>query len=249
MVYNDLNNSDSIDPGEPGVISTKVYLDLNRDGEGGGGDKVVYTDKDGKFTFTGLQPGTYVLLHIANNGYFTLSPPGGGQTVVLPANAGVANLYFGDSDHVLGGFGFVTGRVFNDDDGDGFWDPGEAGLGGRTLFIDLDKNGAFDLGEPLAVSDPEGRYTIPHVPSGQTRMLEILPPGWAATNDSTQILNLLPGYTLTRNFGSRPTGVVTEAAAEEQAVPISSTMNTSISSSTTSVGSLILSADGDETLA
>jgi len=202
-VFNDLNNNNGPDPGEPGIITSRIYLD-NGDGIAGLGDRVFYTDKDGKFSISGLSPGTYTLIHVANNGYFQISPPGGSVTIQLPADGGVGNIDFADSNQLLGHFGVVTGLVFNDLNGNGSWQAGEPGLGGRIVFIDLDNDGRQDADEPAAVSDALGQYTINQVPSGPSQIVEVVPVGWAATTDPTQTLNLLPNLTLFRNFGTRP---------------------------------------------
>src|SRR5262249_4334757 len=44
--------------------------------------------------------------------------------------------------------GTVTGTKFNDLDGDGVRDPGEPGLQGWTIYVDLNNNGTLDGGEP-----------------------------------------------------------------------------------------------------
>jgi hypothetical protein len=223
-----------------------VYLD-NGDWEPGGGDKVVYTDKDGNFAFSALTPGSYNVMHIANNGYFSISPAGGGVIVQVTANAGVDGLMFGDSDHVLGGFGVVHGTVFNDTNGNGIYNVGEPGIADRTLFIDLDKDGVLDEDEPVTQSNAAGLYVLPHVPSGQTRLVQVLPQGWRATNDSTQILNLLPGYTLIRNFGSQRV-----AGAEEsppQVATVGTMMNASSPSSSPPASEESLLSGDDDILA
>jgi hypothetical protein len=238
-----LNNSGWRDPGEPGIVNSKVYLD-GGDFEPGIGDKLVYTDKDGNFSFTGLKPATYNVMHISNNGYFSISPAFGIAVVQVTANAGVSNLEFGDSNHVLGGFGAVIGRVFNDLNGDGGYDPNEPGIAGRTMFIDLDKDGVLGGDDLSAQSGADGRYEIVHVPSGQTRMVEVVPAGWVATTDATQVLNLLPGYMLIRNFGTRSVG---GAIAEEPAV--SPSLAATASDSSSSGEESLLSSDNDEILA
>src|SRR5262249_44190386 len=56
--------------------------------------------------------------------------------------------------------GQITGTVFSDDDGDGTRDVGEAGLSGFTIYSDTNNNNILDSGEPAAISQPDGTYTL-----------------------------------------------------------------------------------------
>src|SRR5207244_3094478 len=44
--------------------------------------------------------------------------------------------------------GSISGTVFNDTDGDGTRDTGEAALSKWKVFLDTNKNGSLDSGEP-----------------------------------------------------------------------------------------------------
>ena len=66
-----------------------------------------------------------------------------------------------------------------DSDADGVRDPGEPGLGGVTVYVDLDNDAVFDSGEPSAVTDPTGNYTISTatLADGTYTLREVLPAG------------------------------------------------------------------------
>jgi hypothetical protein len=78
--------------------------------------------------------------------------------------------------------GTITGRAFEDRDGDGAQDPGEPGLAGWTLYLDQNRNGRVDAGEGSTTSDAGGSYTLGGLAPGTYAVAELLPPGWAQTS-------------------------------------------------------------------
>jgi hypothetical protein len=54
----------------------------------------------------------------------------------------------------------VSGIIFNDIDGDGVQDAGEAGLWKRNVFADVNNNWRYDKGEPRAVTDRNGKFEL-----------------------------------------------------------------------------------------
>ena len=48
--------------------------------------------------------------------------------------------------------GSVSGKVFEDRNGNGSLDTSEPALAGVTVYADLDNSGTFDVGEPSAVT-------------------------------------------------------------------------------------------------
>src|SRR5688572_17576932 len=57
--------------------------------------------------------------------------------------------------------GAVSGTVYDDRNRNGRRDAGEAGLAGRTVFIDYEGDGLHDADEPFATTAADGTYTIP----------------------------------------------------------------------------------------
>jgi hypothetical protein len=107
----------------------------------------------------------------------------------------------------------LQGQKFADADGDGTHDPGEPGLAGVTVYIDLDNDAVFDVGEPSAVTDASGHYSISTatIPDGTYTLREVLPPGTVCTFPSTCSYTLVvgPGGPLTGlDFGNRPAPAV-----------------------------------------
>jgi hypothetical protein len=54
----------------------------------------------------------------------------------------------------------ITGTVFHDTNGSGVRDADEGGLGGFTVYLDLNNNGKEDAGEPSTTSNSAGQYTF-----------------------------------------------------------------------------------------
>jgi len=52
----------------------------------------------------------------------------------------------------------ISGRVFQDINLNGVQDPGEPGVPGQTLFLDLSGSGMFEPGDPTAKTDASGNY-------------------------------------------------------------------------------------------
>ncbi len=93
-VFNDSNTDGKIDNGELGLGLWQVFIDANKDGKLETTEKVVTTDLDGKWSFTGLTAGTYTLRVVPVTGTVATKPTGGVLTLVVNgAQALTANLF------------------------------------------------------------------------------------------------------------------------------------------------------------
>ena len=94
--------------------------------------------------------------------------------------------------------GTVTGKLFNDVDGNGQQNAGEGSLSGQTVFIDENHNATLDAGEPTAVTDSSGDYSIANVPAGNIRVIETAPNGFRVDAPASGFydVTLQPGQTL-----------------------------------------------------
>nr|WP_143547663.1 cohesin domain-containing protein [Rhodopirellula sp. SM50] len=89
------------------------------------------------------------------------------------------------------GFAEVTGTKFNDLNNNGRRDAGEPGLGGVRMYVDVDHDGQYDVGEPFAISsadnpsttdvDETGRYAIIDLIEGSHVIREVVPTGFQQT--------------------------------------------------------------------
>jgi C1A family cysteine protease len=81
----------------------------------------------------------------------------------------------------ISNFGQITGTVWNDADGDGTLDSGEAGLAGWTIYDDANCNGQYDSGETSTVSASDGTYTLTGLKAGKHYIGEGAQSGWTQT--------------------------------------------------------------------
>jgi uncharacterized membrane protein len=98
----------------------------------------------------------------------------------------------------------ISGAVFNDTDGDGHRDTGEPALANQRVYLDANKNGAFDTSERSALTNSAGDYIIKSLAGGSYRVRVVAPSGWRRTTPGSGYydLTLAAGANATaRNFG------------------------------------------------
>ena len=143
----------------PGVGYT-VFLDSNRNGIIDSGERSAITGSDGTFQFAKVAAGNVQvrILPIANGQTFT------------SATAFTRKLQAGTEFHVRFEAandprpGMIQGHVFRDLNGNGTIDADESGQSGIIAWIDSNKNGALDAGEPATTSDASGNFEFDVVP-------------------------------------------------------------------------------------
>lgn len=97
----------------------------------------------------------------------------------------------------------ITGKVFDDSDGDGVKDSTEAGLSSWKLFIDSNRNGLLDAGEKTALTDSAGNYRFSSLAAGTYVLRIVKPTGWTTTTPVSYTLSFTSGGTTTKNFGAK----------------------------------------------
>jgi hypothetical protein len=194
--------------------------DDNNSGENGdnndnGNDVVLTTttDANGNYTFSGLFPGTYsVRLSLMPGQTRTTANPADITTTLGGSTTGVD---FGVHLAATGTTGgTVTGVVFNDANQNGKQDPGEVGIKGVTVFLDLNGNGKFDhhhgeddgdgeqgnqgVTEPFAVTGADGSFTLTTTTDtpGPVAVLAFEKPGFVHTSTAPQMVTLTGGNTV-----------------------------------------------------
>jgi len=100
----------------------------------------------------------------------------------------------------------ITGIVFNDTDGDGVTDSGEAGIANRTVYIDLDNDKILDGNEKRTTTNSNGVYSFSALDAGKYKVRQVLPSGWRQTTPKFGYgwsVSLSAGQSATgRNFGA-----------------------------------------------
>jgi hypothetical protein len=108
----------------------------------------------------------------------------------------------------------LRGQVYEDLDGSGtlnpaHWNP-EAGIAGRTVFLDADGDSVLDDGELSTTTDAEGKYAFENLGVGHYRVIQQLPNGWIVTSSvAAHEVDLAEGHVASGlDFGDFRTGVL-----------------------------------------
>ncbi|HAZ45207.1 MAG TPA: hypothetical protein DCZ55_12255 [Cyanobacteria bacterium UBA11371] len=72
--WNDQNGDGVQDPDEPGLANWTMYLDANQNNKLDQGEIAVVTDANGNYAFTNLEPGTYTVAEVMQNGWQQTTP-------------------------------------------------------------------------------------------------------------------------------------------------------------------------------
>jgi hypothetical protein len=193
VVFSDANANGVRDGGETGVPNVVVYNDTNGNGVRDGGETSVTTDGSGTYAFSGQGPGALVRARIvtpANTTRTTGDPAP--VTVPGPTSAGDFGLFLPAS---------IGGVVFNDTNGNGVRDAGEAGVPNVVVFNDTNGNGVRDAGEATSVTTGTGAYAFTGLgPGALVRARIEVPAGLFRTSADPAAL-FVPGAASAGNFG------------------------------------------------
>jgi hypothetical protein len=98
--------------------------------------------------------------------------------------------------------GSISGTVFNDLNGNAAKDAGEPSLSGWRVYIDANRNGAFESSEKSVVTGSSGVYSFSGLTAGKYNVREVDQSGWTRTN-SSPIVSLAAGALSTgKNFAN-----------------------------------------------
>ena len=168
----------------PGLQGWTIQLDLDNNGTI---DATTVTSKTGAYTFgpttpgfngLGVPNGTHRVLEVLQPGYIQTAAPGlitiiNGET---RANNNFLNTTVGVPPVIPPvAAGTISGRKFNDLNGNGIIDAGEPALSGWTIQLDINNDGSI---EQTAVTDANGMYTFTGVVAGTHKLSEVLQSGW-----------------------------------------------------------------------
>lgn len=181
-VFNDSNANGLLDIGEAGLSNWKINL-----ASSSGAPITTVTDSSGKYAFSNLCKDTYTVSQ-------TIAPPWVTTTTlsyVVKVIDDTGNVYSGN-DFGNNQIFSISGSVFNDVNKNQVKDAGETGMAGATIFL----SGATFAS---AKTDASGNYTIPKLPSGDYRILLVMPNGYSSTTANS--LNFTLGSAKSVNFG------------------------------------------------
>ncbi|MEM7128672.1 MAG: SdrD B-like domain-containing protein, partial [Chloroflexota bacterium] len=207
FVWDDLNQNGIQDGNEPGIdgVTVKLY------NVAGSLIDSTSTAFDGSYSFTNLADGFYYVQVDVPTGYGITTPDLGGddaldsdldglaRTITFQILPGTGNNNTWDAGLFSTGptKATVKGYVFDDADGDAFFDLIEVGIVG--VSIDL-----IDASSPnnwTTVTTVDGSYIFTDVTPGIYTVQEIDPIGYASTTDNLVIITATAGTTTTVDFG------------------------------------------------
>ena len=104
----------------------------------------------------------------------------------------------------------ISGTVFQDININGVQDPGEPGIAGVTLYLDLNNSGMLESGDPTAITDSNGNYQFTISTPGTYTVREVLYGGVlldSPASGSYQV-TVTSGANITgQNFADVPTSI------------------------------------------
>ena len=176
-VFEDANANTRFDASETGLAGWTVYVDLNNNSALDVGEpRAVSAASGGWIIRTNIGPGVYNVREIVQPTYRQTFPTGGApyQVTLLDRTSSVSKIDFGNQ--LLPGE--IRGRKWNDLNGNGIMDPSEPGIQGVVVYVDINNDAKIGIGEPAAVTDQFGNYTIPNIRPGVYNVREVYQPGF-----------------------------------------------------------------------
>ena len=196
--FNDLNGNGAKDGGEPGLINWRIRLFRNAHLV----DSLL-TAANGSYTFTNIVPGTYTISEALVGGWIQTLPSSPSiYTVVITSGTTASGNDFGNFQ-----LGSISGLKFEDANGNGVKDNGEAGLSNWRIQLSL--NGTqIDS----ALTDGNGNYTFTGLMVGTYVVSEDLQSDWAQSAPPTPGTYTVPISSGTnapnKNFGNYQPGAI-----------------------------------------
>jgi len=202
LVWYDINADGNVDPGEPGIsgVTVDLYEDINNNGILDNGDRLVgqtTTNGGGAYLFDDLPPGNYLVDVTDDAGVLTgmwhsLGLPATNDNSQVDAHAVALGP---NEDYLAADFGYykdpaaIGNRVWLDVNQNGIQDPGENGLPGVTVSLEItypngdivllttvtDATGWYSFGNLLMDEDEDGvgTYATPGVGGGNESFFDI----------------------------------------------------------------------------
>jgi hypothetical protein len=200
-VINDVNANGAKDVGDDVIAGVTVFVDMDSSGTLDAGEPSGVTHIDGEIKILNVPNGKEDVKAILPDGW---GPTPGTSDVIR------VNFRNGETAEIFyfavpaSPYGTVTGTVWNDIGRDGVRDASDPGIPGWTVFADLNTNRIKDAGEPFAITDGAGQYTIPNLLPGQYKIREITPSGWDPTigADGANTVDVSAGHTSVSDFGN-----------------------------------------------
>ncbi len=172
-IFEDLVANGVYDQGETLLKRVQVFLDLNANGIQDPGEASTFTDDNGKYAFSDVNAfRSYSIVAVLPGGFEQVTPASNERyvwSIFLPAGGTIEGRDFALRKTQTTGQSTesgVTGRLYDDRDGDGDFDPGiDLPLKGLEVYLETHNIGVRDSDEVRVVTDADGIYTITDLPA------------------------------------------------------------------------------------
>ena len=104
--------------------------------------------------------------------------------------------------------GTISGFVYNDLNGNGLHDTGEAGLAGVTVFVDKDGNKKLSAGDASVVTAKDGSYAFAGLPARTYPVYVVAPSTYRITSLNPVSAAVTVGSRVTANFELSQTALI-----------------------------------------
>lgn len=212
VVFNDSNGNGYQDVGEPGIGNVILVL---KEAATGTSLTLTTTTSVGAYTFSGVGPGVYTVSETDPTGFTSTTPnertvyvgavvvsaadlssvvnqPAGDAEAASTSGAAIAN--FGDQAKAT-----ISGRVFQDRNGNMLQDVGEPGVAGVQVTLD---------GTTVTTTTGNGSYLFSNVAVGVHTVVETDPAGYVSTTPNARGVLVPLSGAATVNFGVQEQGTV-----------------------------------------
>jgi len=165
---------------EPGLAGWTQYVDYDNDQVLDAGEPSAVSDVNGAYQINGIKPGTWNVRSVPQTNWINSYPAGGagGSHSKTVVSAGTdTNVYFGSFMSAT-----LSGKITEDRNGNGTFETGDPNLSGWTVYADYDNDGTLDAGEPSAVTNASGDYSIANVTPGTWTIRQVSQPGWKCSH-------------------------------------------------------------------
>ena len=187
QVFRDWDQDGLQDLDELGLAGWTVYLDLNESGTLDAGEPSTMTGTFGGYVFSDLKPDMWCTVAIVPQDYWVQTTPSllDGGTWSVKIGAGVLNGDIDFGQYYAGpdaqSSDVVTGTFFHDLNVNGLQDDDEPALAGWEVFLDQDDDGVLDTGELSTTTDTLGRYEFTGITAGTYAVRAVAQTGWTLT--------------------------------------------------------------------
>jgi len=209
-LFEDSVTNAALDPEEPVFKGWTVYLDDNNNGLLNVGEESVKTNDKGSYSLAGLAGGrNYTVAAVAPLGWTTVLPNASSRfqwNVFVPGGDTITGRDFGFRKVTSTGqssASSVSGRLYEDKNGNGKFDTGDIPLANREVYLDATNFGVRDANEPRVLTGSDGMYTMSGLSSRTVAISTVLDPTLVHVNPlgSSFSLQKSPLYTSIRPFG------------------------------------------------